>query len=269
MHRFAPRSRRRRRAQVPVATKPRMRAKTTGELDAIAASGAVLRECLDLLAAEASVGVTTAELDGIAEEFIRSHGGTGAFKGYHGYPATITASINEQVVHGIPDDYALREGDIASLDCGVVLDGWVSDSARTVAIGGISDDAKRLLDVTRASLDAGIAACVAGNTVGDIGHAVETVVAGAGYAVVRALVGHGVGRAMHEEPQVPNFGVPGTGPTLIEGLVIAIEPMVTMGSHEVLTASDGWTVSTADNSLSAHFEHTVAATGRGPRILTA
>ncbi|MDH3226688.1 MAG: type I methionyl aminopeptidase [Thermoleophilia bacterium] len=246
-----------------------MRAKTPGELDAIAASGAVLRECLDLLASEARVGVTTAELDGLAEEFIRSHGGTGAFKGYHGYPATITTSINEQVVHGIPGDYVLREGDVASIDCGVVLDGWVSDSARTVSIGEIDDEAGRLLEITRQSLDAGIAACVAGNTVGDVGHAVESVVAGAGYAVVRALVGHGVGRAMHEEPQVPNYGVPGSGPTLIDGLVIAIEPMVTVGSHEVVTASDGWTVSTQDGSLSAHFEHTVAATTAGPRILTA
>ncbi len=252
-----------------MATKPRMQAKTAGELDAIAASGAVLRECLDLIAAEAKVGVTTAALDEIAEEFIRSRGGTGAFKGYHGYPATITASINEQIVHGIPDDYALREGDIASLDCGVVLDGWVSDAALTVPVGQIADESTRLLQVTRESLEAGIAACVAGNTVGDIGHAVETVVAGAGYSVVRALVGHGVGRAMHEEPQVPNYGVPGAGPTLIEGLVIAIEPMVTVGSHEVATASDGWTVSTADDSLSAHFEHTVAATAEGPRILTA
>ena len=249
--------------------KPPMRAKTPGELDAMAASGAVLCDCLDLLQREAVAGVSTARLDAIAEEFIRSRGGTGAFKGYHGFPATITASINSQVVHGIPGDYVLRDGDLASIDCGVVLDGWVSDSARTVAVGEVSSEAARLLEVTERALSAGIDACRAGNTVGDIGHAVEAVVAGAGFSVVRSLVGHGVGREMHEEPQVPNYGVPGSGPTLTEGVVVAIEPMVNAGTHEVVTSDDGWTVSSRDGSLSAHFEHTVAALPGGPRVLTA
>ena len=237
----------------------------------MAASGAVLAECHDLLAAEVAPGVTTAHLDSLAEELIRSRGGIPAFLGYPGptpYPASICASVNDAVVHGIPDGYALREGDVLAIDAGVILDGWVSDSARTHAVGAVSPIATRLIEVTRASLDKGIAAAVAGGHVGDIGHAVQTEVEAAGFSVVQSLVGHGVGRSMHEEPQVPNFGRPGTGPELIEGLVIAIEPMVNAGRHDVILGEDGWTITTKDGSLSAHWEHTVAVTAGGPRILT-
>ena len=266
------RSAQRRRKAVPVAgngRRPAAVAKTPGEIDAMAASGAVLHACHELLQAECVPGVTTAHLDAIAEEFIRENGGTGAFHGYQGYPATITASINEQVVHGIPGDDTLREGDIASIDCGVILDGWVSDSARTHPVGEISDEARRLLQVTEASLAAGIGSFQVGSTMGDVGASVQNVVEAGGYSVVRTLVGHGVGRQMHEEPQVPNFGTPGTGPEIFEGMVVAIEPMVNMGGPDVVTGSDGWTVTSRDRSLSAHFEHTVAATADGPRILTA
>ena len=245
--------------------------KTPDELDAMAASGAVLAECHDLMAAELGVGVTTAHLDEVAEELIRSRGGVPAFKGYPGptpFPASICASVNDQVVHGIPGDAPLAEGDILAIDCGVVLDGWVSDAARTYAIGTVSPIAGRLIESTRASLDRAIEACILGNRVGDIGNAVQTEIEGAGFSVVQSLVGHGVGRSMHEEPQVPNYGLPGTGTELVEGLVIAIEPMVNVGGHEVVLADDGWTITTRDGSLSAHWEHTVAVTADGPRILT-
>ena len=245
--------------------------KTPAEIDAMAASGAILAECHDLLEAEVGVGVTTAHLDAVAEELIRSRGGTPAFKGYPGptpYPASICSSVNDAVVHGIPDGYALRDGDILAIDVGVILDGWVSDGARTHAIGRVSPIASRLIDVTRLSLERAIDACTLGGHVGDIGHAVQTEVEAAGFSVVQSLVGHGVGRSMHEEPQVPNFGRPGTGAELTEGLVIAIEPMVNAGRHEVMLADDGWTIATKDGSLSAHWEHTVAVTADGPRILT-
>ena len=245
--------------------------KTGGELDAMAAAGAVLAECHDLLAAEVGVGVTTGRLDELAETFIRSRGGTPAFKGYPGptpFPASICASINDEVVHGFPGPYALREGDVFSLDIGVVLDGWVADSARTHPIGSVSPIAARLIEATRTALERGIAAARVGNRVGDIGHAVQSEVEAAGFSVVQSLVGHGVGRSMHEEPQVPNFGRPGTGLELREGYVIAIEPMVNAGAHEVFLAEDGWTIATKDGSLSAHWEHTVAVTADGPRILT-
>ena len=242
--------------------------KTPGELEAMAASGELLAACLDLLSAEAGPGVTTIHLDGVAEEFIRGGGGVPAFKGYHGFPGSICTSVNEQVVHAIPGPYALRSGDILSIDAGVVLDGWVSDSARTLPIGQITAEAARLISVTDAALHRGIAAARLGNRVGDIGHAVQTEVEAAGFSVVQSLVGHGVGRSMHEEPQVPNFGRPGTGAPLTEGVVIAIEPMVNAGGHEVVMATDGWTISSRDGSLSAHSEHTVAITAAGPRILT-
>ena len=237
----------------------------------MAASGAILAECHDLLEAEVAPGVTTAHLDALAEELIRARGGIPAFKGYPGptpYPASICSSVNDAVVHGIPDSYALCEGDVLAVDVGVILDGWVSDGARTHGVGEVTPIAARLIEVTRASLDRGIEACLLGGHVGDIGHAVQTEVEAAGFSVVQSLVGHGVGRSMHEEPQVPNFGRPGTGAELIEGLVIAIEPMVNVGHHDVILAEDGWTISTKDGSLSAHWEHTVAVTAEGPRILT-
>lgn len=245
--------------------------KSPSEIDAMAAAGAVLAECHEALAAEVGPGVTTGRLDALAEELIRGRGGIPAFKGYPGvtpFPASVCASVNDAVVHGIPGDYALREGDVLSLDIGVILDGWVADAARTHAIGSVSPIARRLIDVTRASLERGIAACRVGGRVGDIGAAVQQEVEAAGFSVVQSLVGHGVGRAMHEEPQVPNFGRTGTGPELIEGLVIAIEPMVNAGGHEVVLGDDGWTITTRDGSLSAHWEHTVAVTPDGPRILT-
>jgi methionyl aminopeptidase len=245
--------------------------KTPGEIDAMAASGAVLAETHDALAAEIAPGVTTARLDAVAEELIRSRGGVPAFKDYPGptpYPASICSSVNDQVVHGIPDGYALREGDILSLDVGVILDGWVTDAARTHPVGTVSPIAARLIEATRRSLDRGVAAARAGAHLGDIGHAVQSEVEAAGFSVVQSLVGHGVGRAMHEEPQVPNFGRPGTGVELPEGLVIAIEPMVNAGGHEVVLGDDGWTIASKDGSLSAHWEHTVAVTADGPRILT-
>jgi methionyl aminopeptidase len=234
----------------------------------MAAAGAILAECHDVLAEEVAVGVTTGRLDEIAEELIRGRGGTPAFKGYSGFPASICPSVNDQVVHAIPGGYALRGGDVLSIDVGVVLDGWVADAARTHPVGEVSPVAARLILVTRASLDRGIAACRLGGRVGDIGHAVQSEVEAAGFSVVQSLVGHGVGRSMHEEPQVPNVGRPGTGPELEEGLVIAIEPMVNAGGHEVVLGEDGWTITTKDGSLSAHFEHTVAVTASGPRILT-
>jgi methionyl aminopeptidase len=245
--------------------------KTPGELDAMAAAGAVLAECHEAMAAAVAPGVTTGELDGIAEELIRARGAIPAFKGYPGttpFPASICPSVNDQVVHAIPGPYALREGDILSIDAGVILDGWVADAARTHPVGEVEEVAARLVDATERSLTAGIAACRLGGRVGDIGSAVQATVEAEGFSVVRTLVGHGVGRSMHEEPQVPNFGRPGTGAELVEGLVIAIEPMVNAGGPEVAMAPDGWTIATRDGSLSAHFEHTVAVTADGPRILT-
>lgn len=242
--------------------------KTPGEIDAMAASGAVLARAHEAIAVAIAAGVTTAELDAIAEHTIRKAGATPAFKGYHGFPGTICPSVNAEVVHAIPGDYALLEGDLISVDCGAVLDGWVSDSARTYVVGSGNVEALRLSQVTRASLAAGIAAATIGNHIGDVGHAVQTVVEAAGFSCVETLVGHGVGRSMHEPPNVPNFGTPGTGEPLVEGLVVAIEPMVNAGGPDVMLAPDGWTVTTKDGTLSAHWEHTVAITAAGPRILT-
>lgn len=248
--------------------------KTAAEIDAMAAAGAALAECIDILRAEVREGVTTLELDAIAEDAVRARGATPAFLGYPGgpdvppFPGTICASLNDEVVHGIPGPARLHAGDILSVDIGLILDGWVADTARTFPVGSITADAARLISVTEAALALGIAQARPGNHVGDIGHAVQAEVEAAGFSIVRALVGHGVGRTMHEEPQVPNFGEPGIGPVLEPGIVIAIEPMVNAGSHDVTVDPDGWTIRTADASLSAHAEHTVAVTENGPRILT-
>ena len=242
--------------------------KSAGELDAMAASGAVLAACHEHLAEAVAAGITTGELDAMAESFIRGRGGVPSFKGYNGFTGSICASVNDEVVHGIPGARALRDGDVIAVDIGVTLDGWVTDAARTYGVGRTSPIARRLIDVTRAALDRGVAAARAGNHVGDIGHAVQAEVEAAGFSVVRSLVGHGVGRAMHEEPQVPNFGRRGGGIELQEGWVLAIEPMVNAGDHEVLLGDDGWTITSRDGSLSAHWEHTVAVTADGPRILT-
>jgi methionyl aminopeptidase len=235
----------------------------------MAASGAVLARAHEAMADAVTAGVTTAELDAIAEQVIREAGAEPAFKGYQGFPATICPSVNDEVVHAIPGDAALLDGDLISIDCGAVLEGWVSDAARTYVVGTGNLEAIRLSEVTRQALAAGIAAATVGHHIGDIGDAVQSVVEAAGFSCVESLVGHGVGRSMHEPPNVPNFGVPGTGEPLVDGLVIAIEPMVNIGGPDVMLGPDGWTVTTKDGTLSAHWEHTIAVTAAGPRILTA
>jgi methionyl aminopeptidase len=242
--------------------------KSAAEVAKIAAAGEILADCLDMLAEEARPGVSTADLDRLAERFIRGRGGVPTFLGYRGFPGSICASPNDMVVHGIPGAYRIAEGDIVSIDVGVTLDGYVADSAITLPMGAVEPEALRLLDVTRESLEAGIAQCHEGTRLGDLSHAVQEVVEAAGFSVVRSLVGHGVGREMHEDPQIPNYGDPGRGPRLEEGWVLAIEPMVNVGGHEVFVADDGWSISTGDGSLSAHFEHTVAVGSKAPRVLT-
>jgi methionyl aminopeptidase len=242
--------------------------KTPEEIEMMAAAGRVLVRCHEVLRKKARPGVTTAELDEAAERFIRSQGGEPAFKGYRGFPGSICASPNSMVVHGIPGPYRLNRGDILTVDIGVILDGWVADAAITHPIGNVTPVAQKLLATTKASLFDAVEQCVPGNRLGDVSHAVQTRVESDGFAVIRSLVGHGIGRDMHEDPQIPNFGQPGTGPELEEGMVLAIEPMVNVGTHHVRMGSDNWAVYSEDGSLAAHFEHTVAITGDGPRILT-
>src|SRR5919107_5977916 len=234
----------------------------------MAAAGRVLARCLNMLRAKARAGVTTKELDDTAEKFIRSQGGEPAFKGYRGFPGSICASPNSMVVHEIPGSYKLGRGDILSIDVGVILDGWVADAAITVPVGNVTPVATRLLATTRAALFDAVEQCRVGNRLGDVSHAVQQKVEQDGFSVIRALVGHGIGRDMHEDPQIPNFGEPGTGPELAEGMVLAVEPLVNAGTHHVRMGSDNWAVYSQDGSLAAHFEHTVAITGDGPRILT-
>ncbi len=242
--------------------------KTPEQIDQMAASGEILVRCLKMLAAKARAGVTTEELDAAAEKFIRSQDAVPAFKGYRGFPGSICASPNSMVVHGIPGPYELQRGDILSIDVGVIKDGWVSDAAVTVPIGPIDREARKLLDVTKASLFAAVAQMQIGNHLGDVSAAVQRSVEAEGLSIIRTLVGHGVGREMHEEPQVPNFGEPGKGPELEEGMVLAIEPMVNARGPLVRMGDDGWSVFSEDDSLAAHFEFTVAVTADGPRILT-
>jgi methionyl aminopeptidase len=244
--------------------------KSEREAETMAAAGRILAETLATVAAAVRPGVSTGELDDLAEEFIRSHpGALPSFKGLYDFPKTLCTSINDEIVHGIPSRRRVLEpGDILSVDCGVSVEGLHADSALTVPVGEVSEDVQRLLRVTREALDAGIAAAVLGNHVGDIGHAVQKVAEGAGYSVVRELVGHGIGSAFHEEPQVPNYGKPKRGPRLMKGMTLAIEPMVNMGRPEIRTLDDKWTVVTVDGSLSAHFEHTVLIEPGGPRLLT-
>jgi methionyl aminopeptidase len=242
--------------------------KSPEEIEKVAAAGRVLARTLSLLHGKARPGVTTGELDQAAEKYIRSQGGEPAFKGYRGFPGSICASPNSMVVHGIPGKYELGRGDVLSVDVGVVLDGWVADAAITVPVGNVTPLAQRLLTTTRAALFDAVEACRVGNRLGDISHAVQQRVEQDGFAVVRSLVGHGIGRDMHEDPQIPNVGEPGTGPELAEGMVFAIEPMVNAGADEVRMGSDGWAVYSQDGSLTAHFEHTVAIAAEGPRILT-
>ncbi len=245
--------------------------KTPAEIEAIGRAGRIIGKLFEAIPSEIEPGKTTADLDRFIEEFIRSHNGAiPAFKGLYGFPASACISVNHEVVHGIPSEKRiLAEGDIVSVDVGVKLDGWYADSARTLPVGSIDEEAARLLDVTQKALEAGIAQARVGNRLGDIGHAVQSVAEAAGYGVVRDLVGHGIGREMHEDPQVANWGRPGRGLRLAVGMVLCIEPMINEGTEEVRTLADRWTVVTLDHRRSAHFEHTVAIEATGPRILTA
>ena len=244
--------------------------RTQAEMDTIAHAGSIIGKLFEALPARVEPGVSTLEIDDFCEAFILGHdGATAAFKGLYGFPGSVCISLNEEVVHGIPsEDRVLEEGDIVSIDVGVRMDGWYSDSARTFAVGEVAREAADLMEVTRKALDASVEAAVPGNHVGDIGAAVMKTVEGTDYGIIRELVGHGVGRELHEAPQVPNIGRPGHGPLLREGMVLAIEPMLSAGTPRIRTLEDGWTVITADRSLSAHFEHTVGITADGPRILT-
>jgi methionyl aminopeptidase len=242
--------------------------KTPEQIDKMALAGDILVRCLKMLESKTRAGVTTEELDAVAEKFIRSQGAEPAFKGYRGFPGSICASPNSMVVHGIPGPYELKRGDLLSIDVGVVKDGWVADAAMTVPVGPVGPEARKLLDVTQASLFAGIEKMRPGNHLGDVSAAIQRAVEIEGLSIIRTLVGHGIGREMHEEPQVPNFGEPGKGPELEEGMVLAIEPMVNAGGPLVRMGDDGWSVYSDDGTLAAHFEFTVAVTAEGPRILT-
>jgi methionyl aminopeptidase len=243
--------------------------KSPQEIEKMARAGELVAETIALVGEHIQPGVSMIELDELAEEHIRANGAEPTSKGYKGYPAALCISPNDMIVHGIPTDYRALEGDIISIDLGVTLDGLVADSAYTFSVGEISSEAQRLLDVCQAALSAGIEQARAGHRLSDISHAVQTVVEEAEFSVVRALVGHGVGRSYHEDPQIPNYGPPGRGPLLAEGMTFAIEPMITAGDPDVIVADDEWSISTRDGSLAAHFEHTVAVTETGPRILTA
>ena len=243
--------------------------KSKEEIDGMARAGELVADTLTMIGEELKPGISMLELDRLAEEYIRERGGVPTSKGYRGYPATLCISPNAMIVHGIPTQYAARAGDIVSVDLGVTLDGLVADSACTFGVGEISAPAQRLLDVCQEALAAGIEQARSGNRVSDIGHAVQTLVEEAGFSVVRSLVGHGVGRHYHEDPQVPNFGEPGRGPELLPGMTLAIEPMINAGGPDVVMHPDEWSISSADGSLSAHFEHTVAVTDGEPRVLTA
>jgi methionyl aminopeptidase len=242
--------------------------KSAQEIEGMARAGELVVETIALLGEHLQPGITTGELDRIAEEFIREHGGVPTSKGYRGFPAATCISPNAMVVHGIPGEHRVEEGDLISVDVGITLGGLVADSAYTYGIGEVDPEAQRLLDVGKHALEAGIEQARPGNRVGDISHAVQELVEGAGFSVVRSLVGHGVGRSYHEEPQVPNFGQPGRGPLLQTGMTLAIEPMITAGGPDVFLHDDEWSISTQDGSLAVHFEHTVAITDAGPRVLT-
>jgi len=242
--------------------------KTPEQIERMAAAGAILSRCLQMLVGKARPGVTTAELDASAEKFIRSQQAVPAFKGYRGFPGSICSSPNEMVVHGIPGPYECQDGDLLAIDVGVVKDGWVADAAMTVPIGSVAPEATELLDVTRAALFSGAEQMRPGNHLGDVSAAIQRTVEDAGLSIIRTLVGHGIGREMHEDPQVPNFGEPGRGPVLEEGTVLAIEPMVNAGGPNVRMGDDGWAVYSEDGSLAAHFEFTIAVSADGPRILT-
>lgn len=231
-------------------------------------AGRIVGETLLLLEKEIKPGITTANLDKMAEEFITKHGAKPSFKGLYGFPSSLCISVNEQVIHGFPGAYVLKEGDIVSIDCGALFNGFHGDAARTFPVGNISVDAQRLIDITKESFFQGIKFAKKGNKLTDISHEIQSYVEAAGFSVVRDFVGHGIGRKVHEDPNVPNFGKSGKGPKLLEGMVLAIEPMVNIGTYKIKTLKDGWTVVTADSSLSAHYENTVAILSDGPEILT-
>ena len=243
--------------------------KSRAELETMREGGRITAACLRMLAGSVRSGVTTGELDAMAEEFIIERGGRPEFKGYQGFPGSICSSPNAMIVHGIPGAYRLKEGDIISLDVGVRYEGFVTDSATTVAVGEVPGETERLLETTRRCLEAAIDEMRPGKHLGDVGHAIQSLAEERGYGVVRDLVSHGVGRKMHEDPQIPNYGRPGTGPRLLPGMTFAIEPMITLGDYDIrISEWDGWSIYTADGSLAAHFEHTVAVTEDGPWVLT-
>jgi methionyl aminopeptidase len=242
--------------------------KSPEEIEKMARAGALLVATLDMLESKIRPGVSTAELDEAAERFIRARSGVPTFKGYRGFPGSICASPNSMVVHGIPGPYRLKPGDIVSIDVGVTLDGWVADAARTFPVEEVSPQAQNLLRATEDSLHAGVAQCRAGKRMGDVSSAIQHVAEAAGLSVVRSLVGHGIGRSMHEDPQVPNYGKAGKGPLLEQGMVLAVEPMMTAGRPSVRVGGDGWAIYSQDGSPAAHFEFTVAITGEGPKVLT-
>ena len=242
--------------------------KSEREIEKIAAAGRIAADTIAHVGEHIQPGVTTAELDRIGEEFIRANGGVPTSKGYRGFPAALCISPNDMIVHGIPGEYRVQEGDLVTIDVGVTLDGYVADTAYTFAVGEVSSDAERLLEVGQAALAAGIEQAQVDNRIGDVSAAIQRVVEDAGLSVVRALVGHGVGRAYHEDPQIPNYGTAGRGLRLQPGMTLAIEPMITAGGIDIVVDDDQWSVFTADGSLSSHFEHTVAITENGPRVLT-
>ena len=242
--------------------------KNNDEIALMRKAGKIVGETLLLLEKEVKPGVTTAELDRMAEEFITKHGAKPSFKGLYGFPASLCISVNEQVVHGIPGGYVLKDGDIISVDCGAFLEGFHGDAARTFAVGDISEEAKKLISVTEGSFFKGMEFAKVGNRLSDISHAIQSYVEASGFSVVRDFVGHGIGKMVHEDPEVPNFGRPGRGPKLMAGMALAIEPMVNIGTYRVTTLGDDWTVVSADRSLSAHYENTVVILPNGPEILT-
>ena len=245
-----------------------VRLRTEREINLIAESAQIVGDTLDILSGKVKPGITLMELDTLAEKFIRSQDAVPAFKGYMGFPATLCISVDDEVVHGIPSDKVLNDGQIVGIDCGAVKNGYYGDSARTFAVGNISDEDKNLIDTTQKALYHGIEKAVPGNYVSDIGHAIQAYVEPKGYSIVRELVGHGIGTNLHEDPQVPNYGDPGMGVELKEGMCLAIEPMINIGDKEVYTLDDGWTVKTKDGYNSAHFEHTIAILKNGPKVLS-
>lgn len=242
--------------------------KSKREIEKMRAAGQLVGQVRNCLREMAEPGITTLELDRFAEKMIRDAGALPTFKGYNGFPYSICASVNEQIVHGFPSNYALKEGDIFSIDCGVTLEGFVGDTATTIPVGKVSEEWLQLIKVTEECLERAIRQCVPGNHLGDIGWAVQEHAEAHGYSIVRDYVGHGIGRRMHEDPQIPNYGRPGGGPKIKSGYVFAIEPMVNLGTHHTKVLSDGWTVVTVDGQPSAHFEHTIAITDEGPEVLT-